>query len=69
MAKKDKTLNYTTAYAELEEIQQALESNEIPIDELSEQVKRANFLIQFCREKLRATEDEVQGILEANRGE
>ena len=64
MAKKEKELNYTSAFQELTEIQFALESNQIPIDELSDKVKRANELIQFCRTKLRETEDEVQNILD-----
>lgn len=63
MAKKEKDLSYTTAYEELSAIQLALESNEVPIDELSEKVKRANVLIQFCKKRLRATEEEVQRIL------
>jgi len=63
MAKKEKELSYTSAYEELSEIQLALESNEVPIDELSEKVKRANILIQFCKKRLRATEEEVQQIL------
>lgn len=67
MAKKEKDLTYTTAFEELKAIQLALEGNEVPIDELSEQVKRANFLIQFCRERLRTTEEEVQAILEENK--
>ena len=67
MAKKEKELTYTTAFEELETIQLALEGNEVPIDKLSEQVKRANFLIQFCRERLRSTEEEVQAILEENK--
>ena len=67
MAKKEKELTYTTAFEELSEIQMALESNEVPIDELSEKVKRANLLIQFCRERLRSTEEEVQSILNENK--
>lgn len=67
--KKEQELSYTSAFVELEQIQFALESNEVSIDDLSEKVKRANFLIQFCQEKLRSTEDEVQQILDQSRGE
>jgi len=69
MAKKEKELTYAQAYEELEHIQVALEGNEVPIDELSEKVKRANYLIQFCQQKLRNTEEEVQQILDQSRGE
>ena len=41
--KKDAVITYEGAIAELEEIQIALESNEIPIDQLSDKVKKAQY--------------------------
>lgn len=61
MAKK---LTYESASKELEEIRDALESNDVSIDKLSEKVKRAHELILFCREKLRSTEDDLAKIVE-----
>jgi len=39
MAKKEKKLTYSIAFEELNEIQLAMENNEVSIDELSEKVK------------------------------
>lgn len=58
----DKT--YATALAELEIIVQALEDETTGIDELTEKVKTAAQLIAYCRNKLRATEDEIAAAME-----
>ena len=50
------TLTYDSALRELQNIVNALQEDALGIDELSEQVKRAAVLIQFCKEKLRSTE-------------
>lgn len=55
--------SYEKAKAELETILEKLEQGETGIDELSKLVKRASELIRLCREKLRKTDDEVQGVL------
>ncbi len=36
-----------------------LQAETVRIDELGEKIARANALIQFCRERLRVTEEEV----------
>ncbi|MFZ9583222.1 MAG: exodeoxyribonuclease VII small subunit [Crocinitomicaceae bacterium] len=58
-----KEMRYTEAMEELEEIILQMEKCEISIDDLSIKVKRASELILFCREKLRTTELDVEGIL------
>ena len=58
--KKNKELNYQDAVNELEAIVSAIEEDDLDIDKLSEEVKRALELIQYCREKLRNTEDDIQ---------
>ena len=50
---------YEKSLKELEEILQKLESGEVGIDEIAEMVKRASFLLEKCRIKLRAIEDEL----------
>jgi exodeoxyribonuclease VII small subunit len=60
MAKKP---GYSEAIAEIEEIIKKIEQEELDVDELSNQVKRVSFLINYCREKLRNTEEEVNKIL------
>ena len=57
-------LTYEMALAELEDIRSALESNDIPIDQLPEKVKKAHELLKLCKEKLRATEDELNNLAE-----
>ncbi|MBV6404050.1 MAG: exodeoxyribonuclease VII small subunit [Flavobacteriales bacterium] len=59
----DGTLTYDTAYAELERIMQDLQEDRIGVDELTAKVKRAVDLVAFCNKRLRATEEEVEGIV------
>jgi exodeoxyribonuclease VII small subunit len=40
-----------------------MENGAITVDQLSEKVKRAAVLIQFCKQKLSATEEDVNTIL------
>ena len=54
--KENKELTYSQALAELEKIISRIESEEVDVDALAEQVKRASVLIRFCREKLQRTE-------------
>lgn len=63
-------LAYTEAFEELQQIVQEIEKGAITVDELSEKVKRAAYLIKFCKEKLSSTEEDVNKILkELNEGE
>ena len=57
------TLNYTAAFEELQDIVLEIERGEISVDELSEKVKRAAFLIKLCKSKLTSTEEDVHKIL------
>lgn len=56
-------LNYTEAFEELQRIVSAMEDGQISIDDLAIKVKRATELIRICKEKLSATEGDVQKIL------
>lgn len=58
-------LNYESAFAELQEIESQIMQETVTIDELAGKVKRAAELIAFCRNRLRATEDEVTAIIGA----
>jgi len=53
-------LSFGEAVAEVEEILAALERENVDIDSLGDEVKRAVELIQVCREKLEKTAGEVQ---------
>ncbi|MBK8425259.1 MAG: exodeoxyribonuclease VII small subunit [Lewinellaceae bacterium] len=59
MKKQEEILSYESAQQELQQIVQDLQSEAVRIDELGEKIARANALIQFCRERLRTTEEEV----------
>jgi len=48
---------------ELEKIVAEIESEEVDVDVLAEKIKRASFLITFCKGKLRTAEDEVKKVL------
>lgn len=55
-------LTYEEALTELQQIVTALEDGTISIDALEEQTNRAAMLIQFCREKLRQVENQVNNL-------
>lgn len=55
--------DYTTAFDELQQIVSEIELGQISVDDLSQKVKRATLLIRICREKLTATEQDVNQIL------
>ena len=56
-------LTYETAYKELSEIAREIENESVSVDVLADKVKRASELIEFCQNKLRATETEVNKII------
>lgn len=62
MAKKDKT--YSESIKELEEILERIESGDLDVDILTEEIKKASGLIKLCKEKLYKTDEEVKKILD-----
>ena len=60
----DKKLNYTQAMQRLEEIVTKIESGEMDIDSLTDNLKEAKELVNFCKEKLTKVENEVKTILD-----
>ncbi len=61
--KKTKNITYQQALDELLQIQQEIESNQIPIDELDVSVQRATELLTFCKDKLRNIETNISDTL------
>lgn len=53
---------YEEALAQLETIVRKMEANEYDIDELAAQLKTAQRLIKFCKDKLSKTEAELLKI-------
>jgi exodeoxyribonuclease VII small subunit len=58
-----KKVTYKEAITEIEEILEKIESEELDVDELAEQVSRVSALIAICKDKLHKTEEEVEKIL------
>jgi len=58
-----KKINYREAITEIEETIQAIENEELDVDQLSDKVKRVSELLKICKEKLHNTEKEVENIL------
>ena len=61
-------ITYEEAYGELKIITEEIENESVPVDVLSEKVKRAAELIAFCQSKLRSTETEVNNIIKEMEG-
>ena len=61
--KLDQKLKYDEALEKLQEIVRLLERKEINIDDLATKVKEAKLLVDFCRQKLDDTEEEINKII------
>ena len=53
----------------LEEIVNRIESNELDIDRLGENLREAKKLIKYCRDKLYKADAEIKKMLEPERAE
>lgn len=61
----EKRLNYSEAIAEVEKILARLNGDQIDVDSLGEQVRRATDLIKECKSKLVKAEKEIDEVLKA----
>ena len=61
MVRKD--LKYEEAMATLEQIVARMENNELDLDTMSEELKKAKQLIKLCKDKLTKTDQEIRKIL------
>ena len=59
----EETLKYEAAIAELQTIVRKMENDEFDIDQMAEQLKRAQELIKLCKAKLTKTDAEIKKIL------
>lgn len=57
-------INYEQAVEQLETIVKKMESGELDIDKMSDELKKAQQLIKTCKDKLTKTEAEIEKILE-----
>lgn len=60
------TIKYEEALREIEEIVSRLENDEMDIDSLSTELKKAQKLIKQCKDVLEKTEQDVKSILGNN---
>ena len=58
-------VKYEAAFAELRGIVRKMENDELDIDQMTEQLKRAQQLIKLCKDKLTKTDEEIKKILAA----
>jgi exodeoxyribonuclease VII small subunit len=58
--------SYELALAELEQLVGAMEGGQMPLDRLLVSYQRCAELLEFCRQRLRAVEDQVR-VLDAGR--
>ena len=56
-------IKYEAALAELQTIVSKMENDELDIDQMSDQLKRAQELIKLCKDKLTKTDEEIKKIL------
>jgi exodeoxyribonuclease VII small subunit len=59
-----KAKTFDAAYTELQKIVDQLQSEDVSIDKLSTQIKKATDLVKFCKSKLRNVEDEIASVSE-----
>jgi len=52
--------SYGEAVAQLEQLVAALESGQLPLEELLGQYQRAADLLRYCRDRLQAVEEQVK---------
>ena len=62
MAKK--TIKYSDAIREIEQILEKFRNEQLDVDKLASEVKRASELITACKKRLKEVEEEVANILE-----
>lgn len=60
---ENQEMKYEKAVCELEEIVDKMERDELDIDQLSEQLKRAKVLVRLCKDKLTKTDEEIKKLL------
>lgn len=58
-------ITYESALAELEQIVSAVERGDLPINQLTSRIKRAQELLSLCKAQLTQVENDVNSLLNA----
>lgn len=61
-----KEMKYEEAVRQLEDMVAKMESNELDIDSLSQQLKTAQKLINMCKDKLSRADSDIKKILQSD---
>ena len=56
----DPPASYEAAVSELEQLVSAMEGGQMPLDDLLDSYRRGAVLLEFCRQRLKAVEDQVK---------
>ena len=59
----EENIKYEEAFAELQALVHKMENDELDIDQMSEQLKRAQERIRLCKDKLTKTDEEIKKLL------
>ena len=62
------TLDFESAYAELQAIVEDIQNENTPLETLETKIARAGELIAFCKERLRTVGEAVEKIMANNGG-
>lgn len=57
-------MKYEEAVAQLEAIVRRMETGELNLDSLADELKKAQKLIKMCKDKLTKTDEEIKKMLE-----
>lgn len=60
----DELIKYEEAVAQLEQIVRKMENDELDIDTLAAELKKAQELIKLCKTKLTSTDEEIKKLLD-----
>ena len=55
-------MTYESALKELQEVLEDLRNEMVSVDDMTEKVKRAKELIDFCKNKLRGVGEDLDGL-------
>jgi exodeoxyribonuclease VII small subunit len=64
MAEKKREIRFGEAMEELESILERIDKDEVDIDQLATELKRAAELLEICRQRIRAADVEVSAIVQ-----
>ena len=58
-----KEMKYEEALRQLDDLVEKMENDELDIDQLSDQLKKAKKLVKLCKDKLTKTDAEIRKLL------